>query len=142
MGLGSQSNDGGKKVCGDGHNGETGLAEKKEFGEFLVGFELIERHRLRECTYGREYDRGPLFSLRGGGIREGDLCDFGQSDDGSLIHAVVVEDRVAEFHLAEEISGLVVAYTVPDHLFILEELREGIGGGFLFNKPMGHEEQI
>ena len=54
---------------------------------------------------------------------------------------MVVEDRIAEFHLAEEISGLVVAYTVPDHLFIFEELRKGVGGGFLFNQPRGHEEQ-
>ncbi len=54
---------------------------------------------------------------------------------------MVVEDRIAEFHLAEEISGLVVAYTVPDNLFIFEELREGVGRGFLFNKPIGHEEQ-
>ncbi len=64
MGLGSQSNDGGKKICGDWHNGETGLAEKKKFGEFLVGFELIKRDRLRKRAYGREYDRGPLLSLR------------------------------------------------------------------------------
>ena len=63
MGLGSQSNDGGKKVRRDGHNGETGLAEKKKFGEFLVGLQLIKRHRLREREYGREYDRGPLFTL-------------------------------------------------------------------------------
>lgn len=54
---------------------------------------------------------------------------------------MVVEDWVAEFHLAEEISGLVVAYTVPSHLFIFKELRKGVGGGFLFNEPRGHEEQ-
>ena len=34
------------------HDGETGLAEKKEFGEFLVGFELIKRDRLRKRAYG------------------------------------------------------------------------------------------
>jgi hypothetical protein len=34
------------------HNGEAGLAEKKKFGEFLVGFQLIERDRLRERAYG------------------------------------------------------------------------------------------
>jgi hypothetical protein len=54
---------------------------------------------------------------------------------------VIVEDWVAEFHLAEEISGLVVAYPIPDHLFIFEELREGVGGGFLFNEPRGHAKQ-
>lgn len=54
---------------------------------------------------------------------------------------MVVEDWVAEFHLAEEISGLVVAHTVPGHLFIFEELREGVGGGFLFNEPRGHAKQ-
>ena len=54
---------------------------------------------------------------------------------------MIIKDWVAEFHLAEEISGLVVAYTVPDHLFIFEELRKGVGGGFLFNQPRGHEEQ-
>ena len=52
MGLGSQLNDGGKKICGDGHNGEAGLAEKKKFGEFLIGLELIKRHRLGERAYG------------------------------------------------------------------------------------------
>jgi len=64
VGLGSQSNDGGKKFCGDGHYGKAGLAEEKKFGEFLVGLQLIERDRLRERAYGGEHDRGPLFSLR------------------------------------------------------------------------------
>ena len=52
MDLGSQSNDGGKKFRGDGHNGEAGLAEEKKFGKFLVGLELIKRHRLGKRAYG------------------------------------------------------------------------------------------
>ena len=34
------------------HDGEAGLAEKKKFGEFLIGLELIKRDRLGERAYG------------------------------------------------------------------------------------------
>ncbi len=77
--------------------------------------------------------------MGGGGIGKGGAGDFGGADHGPFVDAVIIKHPIALFHLTEEVAGLVVADPVPDHFLFLEETGEGVGGGFLFHKPMAHE---
>ena len=118
------------------------MAKQQEFGELLVGFELIERHRRGESAHGPEHDRGPILTFRGRGIGKGCFHDLGQSNHRPFVDAVIIKHGIAEIHLAEKISSLVVAHSVPDDPLFLEKTGEGVGGGFLFDEPMVHEVDI
>ena len=82
---------------------------------------MVQGHGSWEGAIRGQLDGGPVLALGRGGIRKSGAGDFGGSDHGPLVDAMVIKDRVAFFHLAKKITGLVVADPVPDHLLFLKK---------------------
>ncbi len=51
---------------------------------------------------------------------------------------MVVEHLISHLHGTKEIAGLIVSYTVPDRLLLLQKEGEVIFGGLLFDQPVVH----
>ena len=95
------------------------MAEKKQFGELLVGFELIEGHGMWKSPHGSDPHRSPIFPLGCGWVGEGRFDDFSEADHCPFVNAVVVKNGIPEFHLAQKVPSLIVTDSIPNDLLFL-----------------------
>ena len=73
------------------------------------------------------------------GVGVGGFGDGGGADDLFFVTGVVDKDFIAGLHGAHVFEGGGIGDAVPGGGFLTSEIGEGIGGGFGFEKPVGHD---
>ena len=120
---------------GEGDYGEAELAEEDGVVEDGGGADLVEGFFCFEALAGGYADLG-VFGV-GRVYRE----DFGGADGGFADVGVVDDEIFTLFHVAEIEEGLVVGYTVPDRLFVAEEVFVAVLIGFGLEQ-VGHRDSV
>lgn len=120
---------------GEGHHGETALADERDFREGRLALDLRERDGVGESGAGLEFDGDPA-GFVGGGIGEGAEGDLGETLDGFRADARVEEHAVAGLHGAEMNSRLIIADAGPRGAAVALESFPSVGFGFGFHEPV------
>jgi hypothetical protein len=98
-------------------------------------FYLGERNRGRDRPFRGDFNRRPI-PFCCGWILESFFGNPRDANNRFAIDAVIEEHLIPEFHGAEVIARLEIAYAGPFRFSVADELLPGIGGRFLLNQPI------
>jgi hypothetical protein len=117
------------------HDRQPGILQQRHVDQLGLSLDLVNFHRRLQRFHWREFDCRPI-SLGRGRIAEGFFCHLRDSNNSLAIDTVIIENRIAELHRAQIISGLKISDTGPICLSVCGELVPGVSGWFLFHQPV------
>ncbi len=100
-----------------------------------ISLDFLQRDRPLQRLRRNEIDRAPVALLR----RRIGICgarDFGETEDGFVRHAVIIEDLVAHLHRAQIIARGVIAHARPARAAVFDEIAPRVGRRLLFHEPV------